>query len=266
MNSVHVDKLIPRIDIESAVRSKNQTYSLVKDALHKHGCIVLENLIDSSFIESMKDMINAALEDLGYNYPCDSPKIAEVLKDNKHVQSALYDKLIGMPRKNQLLLAYPRIREVLHNLFHEPILYQKSPLRIDVPFDLSEMTLWHQDYFYVKGSFEVLTLYIPLDNIDYISGALSVCPGSHTDGPVPHRLKWGKKSYPDNTAKLTGVCCELKAGSALVFNALVFHQTNPNYSELVNYNIQYRISEKVFYHNPKMGDIIHVPNSITEFA
>jgi ectoine hydroxylase-related dioxygenase (phytanoyl-CoA dioxygenase family) len=152
------------------------------------------------------------------------------------------------------------MQSVVSCLFDEPILYEKSPLRVDVPFDLREMTLWHQDFYYVKGSVDVVTFYMPLNDLDYLGGALSICPGSHKLGPLPHDLKWGKKSYPSYAGSLASMCCELAAGSALVFNSLLLHQTNPNYSELVNFNIQYRVSDKQYLHNPQMGNLIPIPN------
>jgi ectoine hydroxylase-related dioxygenase (phytanoyl-CoA dioxygenase family) len=259
MSSALTDINLPRIDLERSPNSDVHLISRIQDALDSQGCIIIENAVDTLFIDSANAMINASLASIGYDYPCNSHEVTEILRNNKHVQSTLYDNLIYMPLKNELFLASSRIRSISHALFNNPVLYEKSPLRIDVPYDLSEMTLWHQDYFYVKGNMQVLTLYIPLNDLDYLGGALSVCPGSHCAGPLPHCLNWGKKSYPENTGVFGSVCCELKAGSALVFNSLLLHQTNPNLSEYVNFNIQYRIADKMNRHNPKMGKLIPIP-------
>lgn len=254
-----MDINLPCIDLNSYINSEPQSRSIIQDALEHHGCIHIENAVNDLFLKSAKDMVNASLTNLGFEYPCNSSEITEILRNNKNIQSALYDTLIKAPLKNQLFVTSPGIRLISNILFENPVLYEKSPLRIDVPYDLTEMTLWHQDYYYVRGNVEVITFYIPLNDLDYLGGALSVCPGSHSGGPSPHSLRWGKKSYPDNIADLSSVCCELKAGSALVFNSLLFHHTNPNLSEIVNFNIQYRISDRILLHNPKMGKLIPIP-------
>lgn len=253
--------IIPRIDFSTYLISDEQLSFQILSALNIHGCIVIENIVDSFFIASAKAMVNSSLAKVGYESSCDSLKVAEVLKQQKPVQSTLYDELIKNPLKNKLFLDSTHVQKVSHILFGNPVLYEKSPLRIDVPYDLAEMTLWHQDYFYVRGSTDVVTFYMPLNNLDYLGGALSVCPGSHHAGPLPHCLNWGKKFYPENSASFAGVSCELKAGSALIFNSLLLHQTNPNLSDFVNFNIQYRISDMMAKHNPKMGKLIPIPAS-----
>lgn len=252
---------ILRVNVDSFFGAEAQLGALIREALDDQGCFVIEHGFDASTISSISGTINNTLESIGIHYTCDSPELSVILQKNKHMQSALYDSLISMPQKNDFFLTSARMQAVVSCLFEEPILYEKSPLRVDVPFDLREMTLWHQDFFYVKGSLDVLTFYIPLNDLDYLGGALSICPGSHKTGPLPHGLNWGKKSYPNGAGSLASVCCELRAGSALVFSSLLLHQTNPNYSELVNYNIQYRVSDKRCAHNPQMGKLIPMPNS-----
>lgn len=251
---------ILRLDVNSFSGAKAHLAASIREALDDQGCFVIEPGFDAFTMNSISALINKALKEIGIDHACDSPEASDMLQKNKHMQSALYDRLISLPEKNNLFSTSSCIQSVVSCLFDEPVLYEKSPLRVDVPFDLREMTLWHQDFFYVKGSVDVVTFYMPLNDLDYLGGALSVCPGSHKSGPLPHALSWGKKSYPNYAGSLANVCCELRAGSALVFNSLLLHQTNPNYSELVNFNIQYRVSGKRCSHNPQMGNLIPIPN------
>ena len=252
---------ILRLDLDSFSGTEVQLCAQIREALDDQGCLVIEHAFDASSLQSISDIINITLESVGVQRCCDSPDLATILQRNVHMQAALYERLIGMSQKNELFLTSSRMQKVACCLFKAPVLYEKSPLRVDVPFDLREMTLWHQDFFYVKGNADVLTFYIPLNDLDYLGGALSVCPGSHKRGPLPHELKWGKKSYPKDVGSLASVCCELRAGSALVFNSLLLHQTNPNYTGLVNFNIQYRVSDKQYEHNPQMGNLIPITNA-----
>jgi ectoine hydroxylase-related dioxygenase (phytanoyl-CoA dioxygenase family) len=250
---------IIRLDLDLFSGTEDELCALIREALDVQGCFIVENVFNNLTLESISDSINLALKTIGIYQTCHSRDVSTMLRKNKHMQSALYDQLISMPKKNDFFLGASSMQRVASCLFQEPILYEKSPLRVDVPFDLTEMTLWHQDYFYVRGNVDVLTFYIPLRDLDYLSGALSICLGSHKSGPLDHGLSWGKKSYPVDVGSFPSVHCELRAGSALVFNSLLLHQTNPNYSEFINYNIQYRVSDNRYLHSSQMGSLLPIP-------
>jgi hypothetical protein len=158
---------ILRLDVNSFSGTEAHLAALIREALDDQGCFVIEPGFDTFTMSSISSAIDDALKDIGIDHACDSPEASDMLQKNRHMQSALYDRLISMPEKNIFFLTSSCMQSVVSCLFDEPVLYEKSPLRVDVPFDLSEMTLWHQDFFYVKGSVDVVTFYIPLNDLDY---------------------------------------------------------------------------------------------------
>lgn len=225
-------------------------------ALNDKGFVLIESLFNDHEIATIEKSIQVHLNAIGLAGDLHSRQIARNLCEDKQMQTALYNSIQSDATRLKVATDSKSFRDIARLLFSDPIIYSKCPLRIDVPHDLDQMTLWHQDYFYVKGNTDVYTLYVPLVDLDYISGSLSLLPGSHKLGPLRHCGRWGKKFYPtlgDTNAIWQG---PIKAGSCLLFHSLLVHQTNPNYSEIVNWNIQFRISSKSKCHYARMGRVI----------
>ncbi len=121
-------------------------------------------------------------------------------------------------------------------------LYGKIPLRIDVPGVSKELAAWHQDDFYVKGAPNELVAWIALQDTPMHLGALSVIKGSHTDGPIPHIVKWGKKSLPVGCFDRPVSIVEVKKGDVLLFNSYTLHTSNMNFSDQIRYSLQLRFT------------------------
>ena len=101
---------------------------------------------------------------------------------------------------------------------------------------------WHQDdgYTPVEPS-PYLTLWLALNDATEENGCISVIPGSHKQGRVPHRpspigLICHELDDPDQ-----GVMVPVKAGSMAVFQSLMFHKSGVNRSKGVRkaYILQY---------------------------
>jgi hypothetical protein len=137
-------------------------------------------------------------------------------------------------------------------------LFSKIPFRIDMPLWTKELALWHQDHFYVGGNTDVVTAWIPFQDTNYFNGCLTVMPGSHTLGVVPHDTKVGKKSVPSTIFDREVRMVEMRKGDVLYFNALLFHSGNLNVSPSIRYSLQPRFTPKGKPTNPAMGDLIDI--------
>lgn len=86
------------------------------------------------------------------------------------------------------LVFHPRILDVVENLIGPNIQLQQSRLILkprapDVWFD------WHQDYpAFPHTNFDLLIVTVYLDDSTPDNGCLTVIPGSHRLGPLPHRF------------------------------------------------------------------------------
>jgi ectoine hydroxylase-related dioxygenase (phytanoyl-CoA dioxygenase family) len=236
-----------------------------KEKLQLNGYFLLPELFSSDELCTITESLERLLRQKGIDSPWCSPQTANALA-NKQTQTEIYDELQKDNTRINVALRSKKFRQLSRALFDHPILYSKAPFRIDAPLDLTEMTLWHQDYYYVKGNTQTLTIYMPLRDLDYLSGSLSLIPESHLLGPLDHNISWGKKSYPCVAPSLKHITLSMPRGSALIFNSLLLHSTNPNYSDGINFNIQWRISEKNMEHHARMGEVLEIdhgqPNAL----
>lgn len=115
---------------------------------------------------------------------------------------------------------------------------------------------WHQDDGYTPVSpSPYLTLWLALNDATTENGCISVLPGSHKSGLVPHKqTPIGLNCYPSD-APNQGVPVPLKAGSIAVFLSLTFHKSGVNRSNGYRkaYILQYSQSP---LKNMRTGEII----------
>ncbi|MBW3624108.1 MAG: phytanoyl-CoA dioxygenase family protein [Armatimonadetes bacterium] len=101
---------------------------------------------------------------------------------------------------------------------------------------------WHQDdgYTPVEPS-PYLTLWLALNDATPENGCISVLPGSHKNGRVPHRPSPIGLICHDMDDPDQGVQVPVKAGSIAVFQSLMFHKSEVNRSKGTRkaYIIQY---------------------------
>lgn len=119
--------------------------------------------------------------------------------------------------------------EAAVRLFHDQAFWK-------MPGD-SKPTPWHQDatYFPMKEP-NVLTMWIPMDDVDTFNGCLSFVPGSHKAGKLtnvdflnPIDLFELSKENGIDVRKPVNV--PLKRGSCTIHHGLTFHYAHANQSE-----------------------------------
>ncbi len=90
---------------------------------------------------------------------------------------------------------------------------------------------WHQDDGYTPvDPSPYLTLWLAVNDATEENGCISVLPGSHKNGTVPHTgspsgLECYRLDAPDQ-----GLRVPVRAGSMAVFSSLTFHKSGPNRS------------------------------------
>lgn len=114
---------------------------------------------------------------------------------------------------------------------------------------------WHQDdgYTPVEPS-PYLTLWLAVNDATEENGCISVLPGSHKRGLVPHHPSpIGLVCY-DSDVPDQGVRVPVPAGSIAAFSSLTFHKSGPNHTEgwRKAYVIQY---SKAGLKNAKTGEV-----------
>lgn len=101
---------------------------------------------------------------------------------------------------------------------------------------------WHQDDGYTPVTpSPYLTLWLALNDATPENGCISVLPGSHKKGLVPHeKTPIGLACYPSDSPD-QGVMVPVKSGSIAVFQSLTMHKSGVNRSQGMRkaYIIQY---------------------------
>lgn len=148
------------------------------------------------------------------------------------------------------LLVQPAILDVIENLIGPEIRangdYWVRPM---APMDRVTPVPWHQDSAYYpdhpSGPRDILTVWIPLVDVDSHNGCLEVIPGSHNWGLIDTRLseggKW-KEPVLDPLEKGTLQPVPMRRGDALVFSNLLFHRSSLNRSNSMRWSVDLRYS------------------------
>ena len=90
---------------------------------------------------------------------------------------------------------------------------------------------WHQDDAYAEVTpAPYLTLWLALNDATPENGCISVMPGSHRHGIVPHQATDIGKVCHSNDDPDQGTLVPLKSGSMAVFWSQTFHKSGPNLS------------------------------------
>lgn len=106
---------------------------------------------------------------------------------------------------------------------------------------------WHQDSHYYGGTtdgFRVITVWIPLVDVDEHNGCLQVIPGSHKLGKVAARRnergRWSPEDAIERLGEVRGV--PMRRGDVLVLSNLILHATGRNATDQVRWSIDFRYS------------------------
>ncbi|MBI2490695.1 MAG: phytanoyl-CoA dioxygenase family protein, partial [Candidatus Rokubacteria bacterium] len=139
------------------------------------------------------------------------------------------------------LRRHPAILSVLGALFGEPA----EPTLGDVPRvafprapDLT--TPPHQDHYYVAGATDLWTVWVPLGDCPRALGVLSLVPGSHRGGLLPHPpvgVATEGARVPEDSVWAAG---DLACGDVVMFHGLTVHAACENATDRLRLSIDFR--------------------------
>lgn len=129
------------------------------------------------------------------------------------------------------LVEHPRIKGFVARVLGQKVVLKNEMALSKPPFIGSEKP-WHQDnaYFDWLPLEAVATAWITLDDATVENGCMHVLPGRHKGEAFKHvhtidcQIVEGRLDYSD------AVPLEMKAGGAMIFSAMLPHQTPPNRS------------------------------------
>jgi ectoine hydroxylase-related dioxygenase (phytanoyl-CoA dioxygenase family) len=131
---------------------------------------------------------------------------------------------------------------ILENVFGGPVMSDRgNTCRVMSPRAPEFTTPPHQDYYYVRGSTELWTVWLPLGDCPTEQGGLAVLPGSRALGLLPHAGDGpGRQGavIGDDGVWATG---DYACGDVLMFHCLTVHRALDNLSaDRLRISVDYR--------------------------
>ena len=129
-------------------------------------------------------------------------------------------------------------------------------LRFKMPTGDDSVFPWHQDSIYYNGNAnpdqsvvlsersQILTVWIPMVDVDEKNGCLQIIPGSHKRGLRPAQRDENGRQVPiedvETWADIKNI--KMKVGDVCIFGNLTFHRSLANISDEIRWSIDLRYS------------------------
>lgn len=129
----------------------------------------------------------------------------------------------------QQLVAHARTQGFVSQVLGEKAILKNTMALSKPPFIGSEKP-WHQDnaYFNWLPLEALATVWIALDDATIENGCMHVLPGMHVKGGFKHCHTIDCQIVPGRLDYADAIPVEMKAGGAMIFSAMLPHQTPPN--------------------------------------
>ena len=129
-------------------------------------------------------------------------------------------------------------------------------LRFKMPTGDDSVFPWHQDSIYYNGNAnpdqsvvlsersQILTVWIPMVDVDEKNGCLQIIPGSHKRGLRPAQRDENGRQVPiEDVETWAGIKnIKMKVGDVCIFGNLTFHRSLANISDEIRWSIDLRYS------------------------
>lgn len=144
----------------------------------------------------------------------------------------MYRKLIHTPDFHAFPL-HPELMRVAGMLLDGEVLVHPRRIgRVTFPHLLSATTPPHQDHFYIRGTVDTYSCWIPLGAVPIELGGLAILPGSQQGGFLDHNVNHqgavGGRGVPLPDGPLTWHISEFEVGDVLFFTSYTIHKAMPN--------------------------------------
>ncbi|MBA2480992.1 MAG: phytanoyl-CoA dioxygenase family protein [Planctomycetes bacterium] len=142
----------------------------------------------------------------------------------------LYRKLLALPSFNDLSRS-PGLLSLFAMLLDGPaISHRRTIARISYPGNVAATTQPHQDYFYIRGSTQTYTAWIPTADCPSALGGLAVLEGSQRLGFLPHEptVGAGGNGVRTDHLDLRWLSEDYRAGDLVLFHSHTIHAAMDN--------------------------------------
>ena len=209
----------------------------LRERFDRDGCLLLRGLIGAESVNDLGGQVLALLSQRGWT--SDPPDWAD-----PHAGRFSYHIDVQRLEAFHALAHDPALFHIARSLLGEDVfVHPRRVLRTIWPLTRELTTPPHQDFLYIRGAAETLTVWVPLGACPREQGGLRVLLGSHRAGELPVHL------YEDSFARFGVAVAEddprwattdYAAGDALAFHSFAVHSALPNCSGPVRLSVDYR--------------------------
>lgn len=204
--------------------------------------------------------------------------LVKIAKDNRQLLGRLYKIARRFPAAKRLA-CHPYFVRVAQNLMKTNLVSccHLVNVRFDLPQESKYLLDTHQDFPYIQGSLNGLTVWLPFSDVTKDMGAPSFVLGSHRWGALKVKEyslgevggSGGKSFEIIETKRLekeSFASGEIKSDTALVFHTLLVHRSEANISGRARVSVQLRFDDALnqvsFEKNYPEG--LYLNNKLTE--
>lgn len=202
----------------------------------RDGYLLLRQLLPAREVARVRQVVLAHCRGMDWLAEGTGPLEARVRPGQEAVlecRDAAWGRFYRLLYTERLLHAFnqhPRMLAATEALFGEPVLpHPRLIVRVMFPGTERFTTPPHQDYFYIRGTEQTWTAWIPLGDCPEELGGLAVARGSHRRGRLPvHRADGAGGHGVEVEENSEWVWSPMAAGDVLLFHSLTIHQARDN--------------------------------------
>jgi len=195
--------------------------------------------------------------------------LVDLAKTNRGIIGKLY-KVSKRFRSSRALSCHPFFTEIAKQLMNTPLIscYHLTIVRIDLPNEEKFLMPPHQDFPYIQGSMNGITLYLAFHDITPQHGIVSFKRGTHingvikvreTDSRLPTQVEYTAAGSTSEKIRSSEKVCEiadmskinnikfeqdvLSKNEAFLFHTLLLHSSERNASNSARITMQIRFDD-----------------------
>lgn len=225
-------------------------FPALRERLQEKGYLFFRNFLDkTALLRIRNDVLELAAE---YGFVKEGTEIIDGIFSGKEFPksfetSHLYRKILELPSFNAFG-RNPEITQLYAGLLEgEPLEHRRRIGRITFPQSFHNTTPAHQDFFYIRGSRETYTNWIPNGDCPRELGGLAVLEGSNHLDFLKHVQMSGTGGFgiSDEDCNATGLSwltTNFQIGDLLLFHSLTIHKALHNTTQnKLRLSLEYRI-------------------------
>jgi len=217
----------------------DREFSVSNDALHnpeelrrrlaETGYLFLKGIVNKAELLALRREILLLCQEHGWLNPTaallDGAFRGGAFPDYSGEYMRLYRKLQKIERFNELS-RLPEIMQLFEQLLADEVLAQPRTIaRISFPQHYANTTQAHQDFFYIRGTPETYTAWIPVGDCPRELGGLALLERSHLLGFLPHEpaIGAGKHGLRTRQFGLPWLSASYELGDMVIFHSYTIH-------------------------------------------